>query len=68
MLNITLPTGKVAKIPGLPLDMDGRKPRVRQQPPKMGQHTKAVLREAGYSASDIEALDVQGTIIQSEEG
>jgi crotonobetainyl-CoA:carnitine CoA-transferase CaiB-like acyl-CoA transferase len=34
----------------------------------MGQHTKAVLREAGYSASDIEALDVQGTIIQSEEG
>ena len=33
MLDVVLPTGAYAKLPGLPLDMDGRKPRLRRQPP-----------------------------------
>ena len=56
MLDIQLPTGKRAKLPGLPLDMDGRKTRVRRQPPRMGEHTRAVLAEAGYSRTQIEEL------------
>lgn len=63
MLNITLPNGKSAKIPGLPLDMDGRKPQVRQQPPRMGEHTRVVLAEAGYTAAEIETLVQQGIVI-----
>ena len=43
LLDVRLPTGKVARIPGIPLDMDGRKPAVRRQPPQMGEHTCAVL-------------------------
>lgn len=64
MLNIVLPTGKTAKIPGLPLDMDGRKPQVRQQPPRKGEHTRAVLAEAGYSPGEIENLVQAGTVIE----
>lgn len=63
MLNILLPNGKSAKIPGLPLDMDGRKPQVRQQPPRMGEHTRAVLAEAGYSSAEIETLVQDGIVI-----
>jgi len=63
MLDLLLTTGKRAKIPGLPLDMDGRKPRIRQQPPEKGAHTRAVLQEAGYSTEEIERLIEQGTVI-----
>jgi crotonobetainyl-CoA:carnitine CoA-transferase CaiB-like acyl-CoA transferase len=66
LLNITLPTGKNAKIPGIPLEMDGRKPQVRQQPPRMGEHTLAVLAEAGYSPAQIEALVQQGIVIADD--
>jgi crotonobetainyl-CoA:carnitine CoA-transferase CaiB-like acyl-CoA transferase len=56
LLDITLPTGKVAKIPGIPLDMGGRKPAVRRQPPRKGEHTASVLQEAGYTAEEIAEL------------
>jgi crotonobetainyl-CoA:carnitine CoA-transferase CaiB-like acyl-CoA transferase len=63
MLDLVLPTGKHAKIPGLPLDMDGRKTEVRLQPPKKGEHTRAVLEEAGYSAAEIGRLVAEGVVI-----
>ena len=63
MLDTVLPTGKHAKIPGLPLEMDGRKTRIRLQPPRMGEHTRAVLAEAGYGAEEIERLVEQGVAI-----
>ena len=63
MLDLLLPTGKRTKIPGLPLDMDGRKTRIRHQPPEMGAHTRAVLQESGYSSADIDRLIAQGVAI-----
>ena len=63
MLDLLLPTGKRTKIPGLPLDMDGRKTRIRHQPPEMGAHTRAVLEESGYSPADIDRLIAQGVAI-----
>lgn len=65
MLDILLPTGKRAKIPGLPLEMGGRKTRIRYQPPAMGEHTRIVLEESGYSADEIERLVQQGTVISN---
>ena len=56
MLDVLLPTGKRAKLPGIPLDMDGRKPAVRRQPPEMGADTRAVLAEAGYTPAQIDEL------------
>jgi len=63
MLETLLPTGKVAKIPGLPLEMGGRKSRIRRQPPEIGADTRAVLEEAGCSLEEIERLIRQGTVI-----
>jgi crotonobetainyl-CoA:carnitine CoA-transferase CaiB-like acyl-CoA transferase len=65
MLDVLLPTGKRAKLPGLPLEMDGRKTRVRHQPPAMGHDTRAVLAEAGYTESEIEELIDKGVVISA---
>jgi crotonobetainyl-CoA:carnitine CoA-transferase CaiB-like acyl-CoA transferase len=63
MLDLVLPTGKHTKIPGIPLDMDGRKPALRMQPPAMGQHTRAVLEESGLAREEIERLVREGVVI-----
>jgi len=56
LLDVQLPTGRVARIPGIPLDMGGRKPELRYQPPKMGEHTRSILAEAGYTDAQISEL------------
>ena len=63
MLEILLPTGTRAKIPGIPLEMAGHTPGVRMQPPKMGEHTREILTELGYSEADVEALVAKGVAI-----
>jgi crotonobetainyl-CoA:carnitine CoA-transferase CaiB-like acyl-CoA transferase len=65
LLNVRLPTGKMAKIPGIPLDMDGRKPLIRMQPPEMGAQGRVVLAEAGFSAAEIEALVAEGVVVET---
>ena len=66
LLDVLLPTGKRAKLPGLPLEMDGRKTRIRHQPPRMGEHTRAVLGEAGYGKQEIDDLLAQGIVVSDE--
>ena len=66
MLETVLPTGKVAKIPGLPLEMDGRKTRIRRQPPRMGEHTREVLEEAGYSSEEVARFVKAGIAITGQ--
>ncbi len=63
MLDVLLPTGTRAKLPGIPLDMGGRKPRVRRQPPVMGADTRAVLAEAGYTEAQISRLVEEKVVI-----
>jgi crotonobetainyl-CoA:carnitine CoA-transferase CaiB-like acyl-CoA transferase len=66
MLDVLLPTGKRAKLPGLPLEMGGRKTRVRHQPPVMGNDTRAVLAEAGYTQAQINELIAQQVAIAAD--
>jgi crotonobetainyl-CoA:carnitine CoA-transferase CaiB-like acyl-CoA transferase len=63
MLDVQLPTGTRTKLPGIPLDMGGRKPAIRMQPPRMGAHTRAVLEESGFSVQEIERLVSQSVVI-----
>jgi crotonobetainyl-CoA:carnitine CoA-transferase CaiB-like acyl-CoA transferase len=63
MLDTLLPTGTRAKIPGLPVEMNGRRTRIRHQPPQIGEHSRSVLEESGYSADEIERMVQQGTVI-----
>jgi crotonobetainyl-CoA:carnitine CoA-transferase CaiB-like acyl-CoA transferase len=42
------------KVPRLPIDPDGE--AVRRPPPKLGEHSREVLEEAGFSAEEIARL------------
>ena len=62
LLAVDMKAGVSAKIPGLPINMDNRKPQLYRQPPAAGQHTREVLQEAGYSLEEIATLLDQGAI------
>jgi crotonobetainyl-CoA:carnitine CoA-transferase CaiB-like acyl-CoA transferase len=53
---VTLANGTRTKVPGLPIEMDGTRFGTRLDIPKVGEHTRAVLRELGYGAAEIEQL------------
>jgi crotonobetainyl-CoA:carnitine CoA-transferase CaiB-like acyl-CoA transferase len=56
---ITLPDGRTTKTPLLPLTLGGRRPGVRLNPPRLGEHSAALLRELGYSDTAIAELQRQ---------
>jgi crotonobetainyl-CoA:carnitine CoA-transferase CaiB-like acyl-CoA transferase len=45
-----------AAIPRLPIELSRTNPQISGPPPAAGEHTRAILREAGYSDSEIEEL------------
>ena len=53
---LTLPDGRATTVPLLPLTLDGRRPGVRLDPPRLGEHGLALLQELGYSPAEIAAL------------
>jgi len=68
LLDVVLPNGKHARLPGIPLDMGNRKPRILRQPPKMGEHTREVLAEIGYSPAEIDGLIARRIVISADAG
>jgi crotonobetainyl-CoA:carnitine CoA-transferase CaiB-like acyl-CoA transferase len=65
LLDVTLPGGRTARLPRLPIEMGGRKPGLRREAPRVGEHTRAVLREAGLGEDEIAALERARVIIAS---
>ncbi|MDH4289156.1 MAG: CoA transferase [Aquincola sp.] len=48
--------GQAVKAPLFPFTLDGERPGTRLNPPKRGEHTREVLGELGYTATEIERL------------
>ena len=48
--------GQQTRLPALPLEMGGERFGVHRDVPRAGQHTREVLREAGYADTEIGAL------------
>jgi crotonobetainyl-CoA:carnitine CoA-transferase CaiB-like acyl-CoA transferase len=63
MVDVLFPNGTRAPLPALPLEMGEHRFGVRQQPPGKGEHSRAVLAEAGYTAAEIDRLIEQGVVI-----
>jgi crotonobetainyl-CoA:carnitine CoA-transferase CaiB-like acyl-CoA transferase len=52
----TLSNGVVTRLPKLPIELSGARPEKRKDPPLLGADSRAVLREAGLSDQEIDAL------------
>ena len=59
---LTLPGGAGTKVPILPIEMDGRRLGVRLDLPRVGEHTRGVLADGGFSQAEIDALAAAGAI------
>jgi crotonobetainyl-CoA:carnitine CoA-transferase CaiB-like acyl-CoA transferase len=53
---LQLQDGRETKVPLLPLTLDGHRPGVRLQPPRLNEHGPSLLRELGYSDEQIAQL------------
>jgi crotonobetainyl-CoA:carnitine CoA-transferase CaiB-like acyl-CoA transferase len=55
--------GQTAKTALLPFTMDGQRLGVRLNPPLVGEHTRALLMEIGYTPAQIEAMLQAGAAV-----
>ena len=53
---LTLPDGRETRVPLLPFTLGNERAGVRLQPPRIGEHTRELLAEVGYSDSAIDSL------------
>lgn len=56
------PTAGTVQMIGPPIELGDTPARVETAPPLLGEHTDAVLGEAGYSAAGIRALRTEGAV------
>ncbi len=68
LASMHLPDGRTARTVLLPLTLDGQRPGVRLDPPRRGEHTRALLRELGYVDAAIEALIASRTAVDAASG
>lgn len=67
LTTITLPdTGEQTRLPTLPIEMAGKRMTLRSDIPRIAEHTKAILAEAGYGTSAVESMIEQG-VVQTEQ-
>jgi crotonobetainyl-CoA:carnitine CoA-transferase CaiB-like acyl-CoA transferase len=66
LLRVVDPSGPAAELPVLPMAFDSPQSALRRQPPKLGQHTEEIMREAGFSPEEIASLSTAGVIRRAD--
>ena len=66
LVPVTLPDGKTTRTPLLPLTLDGQRPGVRLNPPRLGEHNEELLRSLGYSVDALRQMRADGIISREE--
>jgi crotonobetainyl-CoA:carnitine CoA-transferase CaiB-like acyl-CoA transferase len=59
---MTLPDGRATKVALFPFTLDGQRPGVRLNPPRLGEHSEALLQSLGYSAQQVAQLHADGVV------
>lgn len=59
------PTEGRLRMPGIPTTFSETPGSIRRPPPRLGEHSVEVLREAGIDASDIDAMLASGATLQA---
>ena len=60
---LELPDGRQTRVPLLPLKLDGERLGLRLNPPKLGEHTDALLQGLGYDLAQIAQLRTDGVVL-----
>ena len=68
LLDITMPNGEAARVPGLPIELGGKRLGVRLNVPRIGEHTRPLLRELGFSDDALDVLEASGVIAGDSTG
>jgi crotonobetainyl-CoA:carnitine CoA-transferase CaiB-like acyl-CoA transferase len=63
LLPITLADGSTTKLPNIPLSIDGQRPALRHDLPRVGQHGAEIARELGLSEEQIKTLQSKGALV-----
>jgi crotonobetainyl-CoA:carnitine CoA-transferase CaiB-like acyl-CoA transferase len=61
--HMTHPSEGNIRVPGIPVRVDGEAAHIRRPAPRLGEHTREVLTEAGLSPTEIDALCRSGAAI-----
>jgi crotonobetainyl-CoA:carnitine CoA-transferase CaiB-like acyl-CoA transferase len=64
--SIDHPTEGPLRVAGPAATWSRTPPSIRQYPPRLGEHGGAILREAGFSDSEIEALIADGAMVEAD--
>jgi crotonobetainyl-CoA:carnitine CoA-transferase CaiB-like acyl-CoA transferase len=64
--SIDHPTEGPLRVAGPAATWSRTPPSIRQYPPRLGEHGGVILREAGFSDSEIEALVAEGAMIEAD--
>ena len=64
LLETTLPDGTVTKLPKFPLEYGDAEQVLTMNPPKIGEHTVEILKEVGFSDSQIDTF-LKNNIVKS---
>ena len=66
-VNITLPDGATGWLPVLPLELDNHRLLGGTDPPRLGEHTREIAQQLGYSPDEITELLDAGVLIAIDE-
>jgi crotonobetainyl-CoA:carnitine CoA-transferase CaiB-like acyl-CoA transferase len=67
LLDVLMPGGIPTRLPRLPVELRGRRPGLRREAPRFGEHTREVLSEAGLGEREITALAERGVVVAESE-
>jgi crotonobetainyl-CoA:carnitine CoA-transferase CaiB-like acyl-CoA transferase len=57
------PSEGAIRLTGIPSRWSREQPRVTRPPPRIGEHSVEILREAGYAGEEIAALCAEGAVV-----